>query len=133
MLVEKPFTATTQEAIMLFEEAQKNKCKWVPFQNRRFDSDFLSVKKVVNSGVLGDLIEIHFRYDRYNIAISDNKVKESVAPASGVLYNLGPHVIDAAIDLFGLPDKWSKVKNKIRPHTEIDDFGFFHLQYKNGL
>lgn len=133
VLVEKPFTATAQEAILLFEEAKKNKCKLFPFQNRRFDSDFLSVKKVVNSGVLGDLIEVHFRYDRYNIAISDNKAKETAAPASGVLYNLGPHVIDAAIDLFGIPEKWSKVKNKIRPNTEIDDFGSFHLQYKNGL
>jgi len=87
----------------------------------------------VNSGALGDLIEVHFRYDRYNIAISDNKVKETASPASGVLYNLGPHVIDAAIDLFGVPEKWSKVKKKIRPNTEIDDYGSFHLQYKNGL
>ena len=133
VLVEKPFTATTQEAILLFEEAKKNKCKLFPFQNRRFDSDFLSVKKVVNSGVLGDLIEVHFRYDRYNIAISENKAKETAAPASGVLYNLGPHIIDAAIDLFGIPEKWSKVKNKIRLNTEIDDYGSFHLHYKNGL
>ena len=133
VLVEKPFTATKAEAILLFEEARKNNCKIFPFQNRRFDSDFLSVKKVVNSGVLGDLIEVHFRYDRYNIEISDNKLKETATPASGVLYNLGPHVIDAAIDLFGIPEKWSKVKNKIRPNTEVDDYGSFHLQYKNGL
>lgn len=133
ILVEKPFTATSSEAKELFIEAKKNNCHVFPFQNRRFDSDFLSVKKVVNSGVLGDLIEVHFRYDRYNINISDNIIKESLALGSGVLYNLGPHVIDAAIDLFGLPDKWSKVKMKNRPNTKIDDYGSFHLQYENGL
>tara|TARA_B100000809_G_scaffold252838_1_gene288011 strand:+ start:4102 stop:5112 length:1011 start_codon:yes stop_codon:yes gene_type:complete len=133
VLVEKPFTTTSSEAKELFIEAKKKNCHVFPFQNRRFDSDFLSMKKIVNSGVLGDLIEAHFRFDRYKIDISDNVVKESLAPGSGVLYNLGPHIIDAAIDLFGLPNKYLKIKMRNRPNTKIDDFGSFHLQYENGL
>lgn len=133
VLVEKPFTATSAEAKKLYKVAKQNNCLVFPFQNRRFDSDFLAVKKIVDSEVLGDLIEAHLRYDRYNITISDNKTKESDGIASGLLYNLGPHVIDAAFDLFGIPEEWSKVSMKHRPNSKIDDYGTFHLRYKSGL
>lgn len=133
VLVEKPFTVTPNEARILYKEARENNCYVMPYQNRRYDSDFLSVKQVVESGKLGKLIEVHFRYDRYNSKISDNVVKESAGPASGLLYNLGPHVIDAAITLFGMPKKWHKVKTGNRPGTQIDDYASVHLEYENGL
>ena len=72
----------------------------LPFQNRRYDSDFLSVKKVVESGKLGKLIEAHFRYDRYSDTIKKNSWKEVPGPGSGVIYNLGAHTIDGVISLF---------------------------------
>lgn len=133
VLVEKPFTVTSNEAKKLFMEAKKNNCFVMPYQNRRYDSDFLSVKQVVESGKLGNLIEVHFRYDRYNYNISDNVIKESTIAGNGLLYNLGPHVIDAAIALFGIPKKWSKVKKRNRPNTQIDDYASIHLEYENGL
>lgn len=133
ILVEKPFTATSKEAKLLFEEAKKYNCLIFPYQNRRYDSDYLSVKKVVESKVLGDLLEVHFRYDRYKINISDNILKETPAPGTGILYNLGPHVIDAALSLFGMPSKFSKVKLGNRPDTKIDDYASIHLQYDSGL
>lgn len=133
VLVEKPFTVTSTEAKKLYIEAKKNNCYIMPYQNRRYDSDFLSVKNVVESGKLGDLIEVHFRYDRYNYEISDNILKESGGPGSGVLYNLGSHVIDAVIALFGVPEKWCKVKKGNRPNTEVDDYACVHLEYEKGL
>ncbi|MCL7762564.1 Gfo/Idh/MocA family oxidoreductase [Polaribacter sp. Z014] len=133
ILVEKPFTVTSAEAKKLYAESEKHNCMIMPFQNRRYDSDFLSVKQVIESGKLGNLVEVHFRYDRYNYNISNNRVKESNTPGNGLLYNLGPHVIDAAIALFGLPIKWSKVKKGNRPNTQIDDYAHVHLEYVNGL
>lgn len=133
VLVEKPFTVTSEEAKVLFAEAKKNDVHVLAFQNRRYDSDFLSVKNILASGELGDLIEVHFRYDRYNLAISDNVQKESDMPGNGLLYNLGPHVIDAAIALFGVPDEFRKFKKGNRPGTKIDDYASIQFQYKNGL
>jgi predicted dehydrogenase len=133
ILVEKPFTVTSEEARILFEEAEKQKVCIMPFQNRRYDSDFLSVKKTIDSGKLGDLIEVHFRYDRYNYNISDNIYKETPLPGNGLTYNLGPHLVDAAITLFGLPMKWSKFKKGNRPSSQIDDYSSVHLEYENGL
>ncbi|MEX0314429.1 MAG: Gfo/Idh/MocA family oxidoreductase [Allomuricauda sp.] len=133
VLVEKPFTVTSKEAAKLFEEGKKNNCMVMPFQNRRYDGDFLSVKQVVESGSLGSLIEVHFRYDRYNYNISYNKTKEQPLPGNGMLYNLGPHVIDAAIALFGLPVKWSVITKSNRPNSKIDDYAHCHLEYGNGL
>lgn len=133
VLVEKPFTVTSLEAKTLFSEAKKNNCTVMPYQNRRYDSDFLSVKHIVESGKLGELIEVHFRYDRYNYNIADNITKESPLPGNGLLYNLGPHIIDAAIALFGIPKNWYKVKKKNRPNTQIDDYASIHLEFESGL
>ncbi len=132
VLVEKPFTVTSKEAKALFTEANNNNCFVMPFQNRRYDSDFLSVKNVVESGKLGNIIEVHFRYDRYNYNITNNTVKESALPGNGLLYNLGSHVIDAAIALFGIPKKWKKVKKGNRPNTQIDDYASVYLEFENG-
>ena len=131
--MEKPFTVTSADAKALYREAKRQNRCIMPFQNRRYDSDFLSVKQVVDSGKLGHLIEVHFRYDRYIYNLSGNKTKESNVPGNGVLYNLGPHLVDAALALFGVPSNWSKVKEKNRPNTEIDDYAHIHLEYENGL
>lgn len=133
VLVEKPFTVTSSEAKTLFLEAKKRNCHVMPFQNRRYDSDFLSVKHIVESGKLGQLIEVHLRYDRYIYNISNNQTKEADAPGNGVLYNLGPHLIDAAIALFGQPSKWHKVTKGNRPNTQVDDYANVHLEYDSGL
>ncbi|WP_136480682.1 Gfo/Idh/MocA family protein [Cognatitamlana onchidii] len=133
VLVEKPFTVKASHAKALYEEASKQNRCIMPFQNRRYDSDFLSVKHMVESGRLGQLIEVHFRYDRYRYNISDNITKESNVPGNGVLYNLGPHLVDAALALFGEPIEWTKFTGKNRPNTEVDDYAYVQLTYKNGL
>lgn len=133
ILVEKPFTVTSAEAKTLYQEAKKNNCLIMPFQNRRYDSDFLSVKSVVESGKLGDLVEVHFRYDRYRYALNANASKELPISGNGVLYNLIPHALDAAIALFGIPEAWEKTLHGNRPETQIDDYAHIHLKYPNGL
>ncbi|MBC3759154.1 Gfo/Idh/MocA family oxidoreductase [Hyunsoonleella sp. SJ7] len=133
VVMEKPFTVTLDEAKTLYEAAEKHNRLILPYQNRRYDSDYLSVKNVLESGKLGDLIEVHFRYDRYVYALSDNPSKESPVPGNGVLYNLGSHVIDAAISLFGDPIAWHKSSGQFRPNTLVDDYACVHLKYPSGL
>lgn len=133
ILVDKPFTSTASQAKQLFKEAQMNHVLVFPFQNRRYDSDFLSVKKVIESGKLGNLIEAHFRYDRYSNAINENSWKEVPGPGSGVIYNLGSHTIDGVISMFGMPLKWSKYPSFVRPNTQVVDYVHIHLLYPNNL
>ena len=133
ILVEKPFTITSAEAKILYQEARKSNCFIMPFQNRRYDSDFISVKHAVESGKLGHIVEAHFRYDRYRHAMNPNASKELPIPGNGVLYNLIPHALDAAIDLFGIPEAWEKTLHGNRPGTQIDDYAHIHLKYPNGL
>jgi len=133
VLIEKPFTVTSAEAKHLFDEAKKYNCCILAFQNRRYDSDFLSVKEVLSSGKLGKLIEVHMRYDRYKYNLGVNTNKESAVPGNGVSYNLGPHLVDAAIALFGEPLYYTKTTAYHRPKTKIDDYFHIHLTYPEGL
>jgi scyllo-inositol 2-dehydrogenase (NADP+) len=133
VLVEKPFTATTSEAKQLFELAKKVNKKVLFYHNRRFDSGFNAVKKVIESGCLGKLVEVHFRYDRYRNEIGPKYFKEELLPATGLQYDLGPHLIDQAICLFGRPLKFQKVLAKHRENTKVDDYFSIQLSYPNDL
>lgn len=133
ILVEKPFTATLAEATEIFELAQKVDKKVMVYQNRRWDSDFLSVKSAIDSGSLGKLIEAHFRFDRYRNEISKKSFKEASIPASGLSYDLGPHLLDQVISLFGKPLKWTKSLSTFRPESKVDDYMHIHLLYPGGL
>lgn len=133
VLIDKPFTTTVAEARQLFKAAKKKGVLLLPYQNRRYDSDFLSVKEVIASGKLGNLVEVHFRYDRYRKAIVENSWKEAPVSGNGVIYNLGAHPIDGIISLFGIPIKWSKHSSFIRPDTQVSDYEHIHLLYPNNL
>ncbi|WP_026811361.1 Gfo/Idh/MocA family oxidoreductase [Arenibacter latericius] len=133
VLVEKPFCVTTEEANELFSLAREKGKHILPYQNRRYDSDFLSVKEVLDSGKLGTLVEAHFRYDRYRHHIGPKVAKETPVPGSGLLYDLGPHLLDAAIALFGNPIEWRKNTGQFRPNTQVDDYAHIHLVYPEGF
>jgi predicted dehydrogenase len=133
VLVEKPFTVTSEEAKILFAEARKNDLHILPYQNRRYDSDYLSVKEVLNAGKLGRLVEVHIRYDRYRYGIGPKVAKETPVPGSGLLYDLGPHMLDMVIALFGEPLDWSKTLGQYRPDTQVDDYAFIHMKYPADL
>lgn len=133
VLVEKPFTATVAQAKEVFALANSVGKKVLVYQNRRYDSGFNAVKDVINSGKLGKLVEVHFRYDRYRNEISPKFFKEEPYPASGLLYDLGPHLLDQAISLFGKPVAYHKISSKNRANTQVDDYFFIQLSYPNEL
>ena len=133
VLIEKPFSVLRKEAEELFSLAFRKGLKVLAFQNRRFDSDFMAVEKVVKSGKLGRISEAHIRFDRYRNEISPKKFKEENVPGAGVFYDLGAHIIDQAISLFGVPAECHKTYGKYRDNTEVDDFAQAHLKYSNGL
>lgn len=133
VLMEKPFCVTVAEARDLFAEAGKRGLYILPYQNRRYDSDFLSVKKALDSGKLGTLVEAHLRFDRYRYNIGPKVAKETPVPGSGLLYDLGPHLLDAAFALFGYPVEWRKHTGQFRPHTQVNDYAHIHLLYPEGF
>lgn len=133
VLVEKPFTATSAEAKELFNLAKSLGRKIFVYHNRRWDSDCTSIQKVVESGQLGRITEVHYRYDRYRKAIGPKTFKEEPQAASGLMYDLGPHLLDQAISLFGKPSSFYKVLGKHRENTKVDDYFMIHLAYPNDL
>lgn len=133
ILVEKPFTATAVQAKELFELADSVGKQIFFYQNRRWDSDFIAVKKVIESGKLGKLVEVHMRYDRYRNVIGPKAFKENPIAASGLLYDLGPHLLDQVISLFGKPLSYHKILGKNRVGTLVDDYFSIQLSYPNSL
>ena len=134
VLIEKPAAANLAEVKQLFDLGRKQNKQVLIYQNRRWDSDFQSVKQVIDSGELGQLSEVSFRFDRFKPAISPKVFKETAAtPASGLVFDLGPHLLDQIISLFGKPDSFTKTTGKYRPGTEVDDYFFYHLKYPGQL
>ena len=129
ILVEKPFTSTVEEAEEIIGLAKKQNKIVCVFQNRRFDGDFRTVRKVVDSGVLGELISYEAHYDRYKPVLNPKRWKEVVSPANGILYDLGAHIIDQTITLFGKPNAaWGETFVQ-REGSEIDDAFDIRLDY----
>jgi predicted dehydrogenase len=134
VLVEKPAAVNSAQVLELYDLARKANKHLMVYQNRRWDSDFISVKKVIESGRLGELIEVHFRFDRYKPSLSPKVFKETQsAAASGLVYDLGPHLIDQAISIFGRPLSFKKTTAKYREGSEVVDYFHFHLLYPHQL
>ncbi|MDP4283972.1 MAG: Gfo/Idh/MocA family oxidoreductase [Bacteroidota bacterium] len=104
VVVDKPFTINTKNADELIAEAASRKLVLSVFQSRRFDSDFYTVQKIIKNGLLGDVVEMESRYDRFRNYLKPGAWREEDAPGTGILYDLGAHLIDQAQVLFGLPD-----------------------------
>ncbi|KOS07211.1 oxidoreductase [Flavobacterium akiainvivens] len=130
-LVEKAFTTTAAEAKELGELAKAKGVTLTVYQNRRWDSDFLTVKQVLESGVLGDIVEAEIRFDRYNPILSPKAWKESANAGAGVLKDLGPHIIDQALALFGKPDSVFADIRTLREGSVVDDNIDILLYYPN--
>ena len=121
VVVEKAFTTTVVEAEELKAIAQEKGLVINVFQNRRWDSDFLTVKLVVDAGKLGKINEAEFRFDRFNLALSPKAHKEVPGPGAGIMKDLGPHIIDQALYLFGMPEALFADIRITRPASEVDD------------
>ena len=129
VLVEKPFTATIQEAEELILLAKKQGKTLTVFQNRRFDSDFMTVKKVIEGGFLGEIHSFEIHFNRFKPVLNPKKWKEVVGEGSGIIYDLGSHIIDQIIVLFGVPKSvWGQTFTQ-RENSEIDDAFDIKLDY----
>jgi scyllo-inositol 2-dehydrogenase (NADP+) len=128
VVVDKPFTLTTAEADELIELAAAADRRLSVFHNRRWDGDFLTVRRCLEAGLLGNVSSFISRYDRFR-PVPKGSWKEADVPGSGILYDLGPHLIDQALQLFGVPGTvWADVGVQ-RPGVEAVDYLHLVLGY----
>ena len=129
VVVEKPFTVTVQDADKLINLAvTKNRILTV-FQNRRWDGDFMTVKKVLENNWVGKVAEFELHYDRYRNYIEANTWKEEEGPGTGILYNLGSHMLDQVVMLFGMPNEVDARIGIQRPNGKVEDFYDIRMHY----
>jgi scyllo-inositol 2-dehydrogenase (NADP+) len=131
VVVDKPFTIRSSEADELIALASEKKRILSVFHSRRFDSDFKTVQKIMKSGLLGEISELESRYDRFRNYLKPDAWREENIPGSGILYDLGSHLIDQAITLFGLPDAITADIRSQRVGSDVDDNFELILHYAN--
>ena len=128
VVVDKPFALSTADADELIGLAEATDRRLSVFHNRRWDSDFLTVRRCLEAGVLGDVSSFTSRYDRFR-PVPKGSWKEEDVPGSGVLWDLGPHLIDQALQLFGRPETvWADVGVQ-RPGVAAVDYLHLALGY----
>lgn len=129
VVVEKPFTTSLSDAIKLAELSKKQGKLLSVFQNRRWDGDFMTVKKVIEQKLLGRLTSFESHFDRYRNFIQSDTWKEERTIGAEIVYNLGAHMIDQVYDLFGLPNNVSADFGIQRTDGKVDDFYNIVLRY----
>jgi scyllo-inositol 2-dehydrogenase (NADP+) len=129
VVIDKPFAPTLAEAEELVRLGKENKRLLTVFHNRRLDGDFLTVKKLVDSGVLGRIAEYEVRYDRFRPEPKLSVWREQAKPGSGVMFDLSPHLIDQALTLFGQPKSITASAFQQREGIVVDDAFDICLQY----
>ena len=131
VVAEKPLCRTAAEALELAALARERHCVLTVYQNRRLDGDFLTVRKLIDTGRLGEVLDYEAHYDRYAQGVSGKAWKAAGGPGVNVLYDLGVHIIDQAYTLFGMPDEVYADLRKERPESgEFDNFEVI-LYYPN--
>ncbi len=131
VIVEKPFTTSSKEAEELIDISKRVEKKIFVYQNRRWDADFLTVKELLKNNELGEIYEYEAHFDRFKPEYVNLSWKNVKSPGSGNLYDLGSHLIDQAIDLFGKPNSLEAIIKTERKNSPIDDYFKLVLQYKN--
>jgi len=122
VIVEKPFTSTEKEGRELIRIAEQNGLMLSVYQNRRWDSDFLTVKDILDKGLLGRVVEFESCFPRYRNYIQPGTWKETGEWGGGLLYNLGSHLLDQAVQLFGVPEAVFADTAILRSGGMVDDY-----------
>jgi predicted dehydrogenase len=128
VVVDKPFTITLGEARNLAAVAREQKVILSVFQNRRWDSDFLTIQDAIRRDLVGRIVVFESRFDRFRPEVRD-RWREIPGPGAGLLYDLGPHLIDQTLLLFGIPDSVQATLAKQRRGARTDDFVQVVLRY----
>jgi predicted dehydrogenase len=128
VVVDKPCTVTLAETEALLALAQTQGRVLTVFQNRRLDSDFLALQQVIQSGALGRVAEVNSHFDRYRPSVPV-RWREQSLPGSGLWFDLGPHLVDQALTLFGLPDEVSLDLAALRDGSQVNDWFHAVLRY----
>lgn len=131
VVVEKPFTPTSREADELIELAKKKGVLLTVNHNRRLDSDFLTVKKLLEQKKLGKVVQYEAHFDRFRNEVTKNWKEDKDNEGNGILYDLGSHLIDQALHLFGTPNEVFADIRIQRKEAEVPDNFELLLYYKN--
>jgi scyllo-inositol 2-dehydrogenase (NADP+) len=129
VVIDKPFATTSAEAKELKELAEKKGVVLAPFHNRRWDGDFLTVRKLLAEEAVGRLVTYESHFDRFRPLPRENTWKEGANAANGLLMDLGPHLVDQALALFGAPVGITASVRKDRDKTDIEDAFDITLEY----
>jgi predicted dehydrogenase len=121
VVVDKPMCETAAEAEELLHVARASGRVFSVFHNRRWDGDFRTVTEIVRQGLLGNLHEFESHFDRFKPQLKPNSWKEEPGPGTGMLFDLGTHLIDQALTLFGMPERLFADIRSQRPGSRIDD------------
>jgi predicted dehydrogenase len=130
VVVDKPMTVTSAEAAELIGLATKHGKLLAPFHNRRWDSDFLTIRKLLDECSLGRLVAFESRFDRWRPApLTERMWKENADLGGGALLDLGPHLGDQALTLFGKPEAVSADVVREKDGPGVDDAFTIRMRY----
>jgi predicted dehydrogenase len=130
VVIDKPFTVTLEEARSLRSLATEHSRLLSVFHNRRWDSEILATKAILDSGLLGDVSHYECHMDRFRPMVRE-RWREDPGRGAGLWFDLGPHMIDQALYLFGLPDSVSASFDILRKGGKTDDWAHIQLIYKS--
>jgi len=135
VVVDKPLAASAAEAAELTAHAEARGRLLIPFHNRRWDGDFLTLQRLVELGALGDVARFESRFERWRPEVAADRWRESAAPqdAGGLLYDLGVHLIDQALVLFGPAAEVYAELDARRAGAQVDDDVFVAITHTNGV
>jgi scyllo-inositol 2-dehydrogenase (NADP+) len=129
VVIDKPFAASSEQAKELWQLGQARGVVVAPFHNRRWDGDFLTVRGLLERNAVGRLVTYESHFDRFRPLPRENTWKEGADPSHGLLFDLGPHLVDQALTLFGPPTGITASVRKDRDTTDIEDAFDITLEY----
>jgi len=128
VVVDKPFTVALADARELVALARRRRLVLSVFHNRRWDGDFLTLRQLLQQGTLGRVVEMSSRHDRFRPEVR-RRWRESAGPGAGLWFDLGPHLIDQALQLFGRPQAITLERDLTRDGALADDWFHASLRY----
>jgi len=134
VVVDKPLAVAAEEGRRLADAANSHRVVASVFHNRRWDGDFLTLRRLAREGQLGELLRLESRFERWRPEVDQGKWREGGTPedAGGVLFDLGPHVIDQALELLGPARSVYAEVRTVRPGAQVDDDFFLALDHESG-